>query len=156
MVLAAGLGVAAAGLEALAGVQKVYLMPMTAGLDQHLADQLAREGGFTVVVDPKQAQAVWTERIDAGFFAALNEQYPAAKPEAEKKKTDDSLEAGAKPPASGRSWGRSRGTIFLVGVASRQVVWSTFRPLEDTSPKGLDEAAREVVKRLKRAMGREK
>jgi hypothetical protein len=142
LILAAGLG--AAGLT---GVQKVYLMPMAAGLDQHLANQLAG-AGFTVVVDPKQATAVWTERIDAAFFESLNDLFPPAEHVTEKKK-DESLAGADKPPARG-VWGRTRGTIFLVDVASRRVLWSTFLSIEDTSPKGLHRVAQEIVKRVKK------
>jgi hypothetical protein len=142
LILACGLGAAD-----LRGVEKVYLMPMAAGLDQHLANQLARSG-FTVVVDPKQATAVWTERIDKAFFESLNELFPPAQAEKARKK-DESLEGGDKPPARG-VWGRTRGTIFLVDVATRRVLWSTFLPIEDTSPQGLHRVAQEIVKRVKK------
>ena len=146
LVLASGWGASAAGPAQLSEVQKVYLMPMSGGLDQHLADQLSRQGPFTVVVDPKQADAVWSERVDAGFFEKLNELYPPPKA-AEEKKKNDSLES-VKPPSRG-NWSRGRGTVFLVGVGSRQVLWSTFQPVEDSSPKGLQRVAQNVVKRLK-------
>ena len=69
-VFAQELGTAARAAEpSLAAVQKVYLLPMVGGLDQYLADQITREGLFTVVVDPKQADAVWSERADAGLTA---------------------------------------------------------------------------------------
>jgi len=130
-------------------VQKVYLMPMTGGLDQHLANQLAGQNVFTVVVDPKQADAIWTERIDASFFEALNEIFPPENAANDKDKSKDGgLESADKPPTR-RSWGRTRGTIFLVGVASRQVLWSTFLPMEDSSPKTLHKTAEQIVKRLK-------
>jgi len=146
LVLATTWGVLAAAPADLAGVQKVYLMPMSNGLDQHLADQIARHSLFTVVVDPKQANAIWTERIDRSFFNAFNELFPPPKADNEKeKKKDESLEAAERPPSRG-SWGRTRGTIFLIGVASRQVLWSTFLPLEDTSPKGLHRTAQDIVK----------
>lgn len=145
LVLAAGLGAAELG-----SVQKVYVMPMSSGLDQHLADQIARHNLFTVVVDPKQANAIWTERIDAGFFQSLNEIFPPPQSEKDKeKKKDESLESADKPPTRG-AWGRTRGTIFLVGVGSRQVLWSTFLKMEDNSPKGLHRTAQDIVKNLKR------
>ena len=49
-----------------------------------------------------------------------------------------------------RSLGRARGNVFLVGVASRQVVWSTYLKMDDRSPRGLHDAAREIVKQLKK------
>ncbi len=150
LVLATTWGAVAAAPADLAGVQKVYLMPMSSGLDQHLADQIARHSLFTVVVDPKQANAIWTERIDASFFSAFNELFPPPHPDKDKeKKKEESLAAADKPPSRG-SWGRTRGTIFLVGVQSRQVLWSTFLPLGDTSPKGLHHTAQDIVKNFQR------
>jgi hypothetical protein len=153
VLILAGAWGAAAGSEQLAAVQKVYLMPMTAGLDQHLADQLSRQGVFTVVVDPKQADAVWSDRVDAGFFESLNELYAAGK-EGETKK-DESLEGDAAKPPARRTWNRTRGTVFVVGVASRQVLWSNFREIEDASPKGLQRIAERIVKDLRRDLKKE-
>lgn len=135
----------------LSDIHKVYLMPMSSGLDQYLAQHLAAEGVFTVVVDPKQADAVWSERVDQAFGEALQEMLAAAKPAKDKK------EAGAeeKEPAPRRSSGRSRGNVFLVAVGSRQVVWSTFHKMEDRSPSGLHRVARDIVKELKKDLGRE-
>ena len=134
----------------LASVQKVYLLPMAGGLDQYLAEQITREGLFTVVVDPKQAQAVWSERVDAGFTAVLDELYAAPK------KEETAPPAGPEPtPAARRSASRSRGNVFLVGVSSRQVIWSTFLDLDDTSPRGLSKAAREIVQKVKRGLKKE-
>ncbi len=138
LILGGAWGLEAAGLEA---VRKVYLMPMGAGLDQYLAETITREGVFTVVVDPKQADAVWSERIDAKLAAALDEMRPPAKSEAVKKE-------GGSDQAPRRAAGSPRGTLFLVEVASRQVLWSTFRPIEDTSPKALHRLAQEVIKSL--------
>jgi hypothetical protein len=152
LVLAAGWGARAAGPAQLGGVQKVYLMPMAGGLDQHLADQLSRHGLFTVVVDPKQADAVWSERVDAVFFERLTELYPPPGGPQDQKK-DETLES-ARPPARG-TWARGRGTVFLVDVASRQVLWSTFLDIEDASPKGMQRKAQELVKRLRKDLKRE-
>ena len=151
LVLSVCLGTAARAAEpSLAAVQKVYLLPMVGGLDQYLADQITREGLFTVVVDPKQADAVWSERADAGLTAALDDLYAPAKKEEEPTPT------GFEPPsASRRSASRSRGNIFLVGVGSRQVIWSTFLNLEDTSPKGLSKSARQIVQQVKRGLKKE-
>lgn len=124
-------------------------MPMAGGLDQYLAERLTREGVFTVVVDPKQADAVWSERVDPGFAGALDELYPPPKPEGAKE------EAEAEKPPFRRALGRARGNVFLVGVASRQIIWSTFLRVEDTSPKGLHRAARDIVKILKKDLKRE-
>ncbi len=151
LVLACALGAGAAGAETLEGIRKVYLLSMRGGLDQHLADQLARQGPFAVVVDPKQADAVWTDRVDASLIASLEEIRPAAKEKASQKQ-DGSIESeSANKPSVRSSWGgRTRGTVFVVGVGSRQVLWSTYLPLDDTSPKALHRAAQDIVKQLKK------
>ena len=45
--------------------------------------------------------------------------------------------------------GRGRGTIFLVDVKSRQVLWSLFDKPRNSSPHELDHTAERVVKQLK-------
>lgn len=45
--------------------------------------------------------------------------------------------------------GRGRGTLFLVDVKSRQVLWSAFEKPKNTSPQELDHTAERVVKQLK-------
>src|SRR6185369_11592497 len=108
LVLSLCLGTAARAADAsLAGVQKVYLLPMVGGFDQYLAEQITREGLFTVVVDPKQADAVWSERVDAGLTAALDDLYTPSK------KKDEPAPTGFEaPPISKRAAARSRGNIF--------------------------------------------
>ena len=151
LVLSVCLGTVALAAEpSLATVQKVYLLPMVGGLDQYLAEQITREGLFTVVVDPKQADAVWSERADAGLTAALDDLY--APPKKKEEPTPTGFEP---PPVSRRAASRSRGNIFLVGIGSRQVIWSTFLNLDDTSPKGLSRSARQIVQQVKRGLKKE-
>jgi len=152
-------GVAAASSAAeiptaLAGVHKVYLVPMAGGLDQYLAETLTREGAFTVVVDPKQADAIWSERVDPAFLDTLKDLYPPPAPivKAEKKDaTKDATEVQVEPPHK-RSIGGGRGNVFLVSVGSRQVLWSTYLNLQDRSPKAMHRSAQEIVKQLKKDM----
>ena len=143
----------AADAADLARVQKVYVFPMLGGLDQYLAERLASQGVFTIVLDPKQADAVWTERVDPQLGETLNEIYAPPKPASQKK--EDAAKAEPSEPAGKRSFGRSRGNIFLIDVASRQVVWSTYRKLEDTSPRGLHQAADYIVKQIKKDLKKE-
>ncbi|MBI3693779.1 MAG: hypothetical protein HY238_02910, partial [Acidobacteria bacterium] len=121
LILAFGLGAFAAGPPSLSSVHKVYLMPMSGGLDQYLAERLTTEGVFTVVVDPKQADAVWSERVDSGFTETMQQMYPAPKAAKDAKEKKESDEQTKDQPIR-RSLGRARGNVFLVGVASRQVV----------------------------------
>ncbi len=44
---------------------------------------------------------------------------------------------------------RGRGTIFLVDVKSRQVLWSAFERPKNSNPHELDHTAERVVKLLK-------
>jgi hypothetical protein len=67
----------------LANVRSVYVMPMSRGLDQHIASRLASSGVLQVVADPKLADALLTDRISEGFRIQLDEIAPLPKPEAE-------------------------------------------------------------------------
>ncbi|MBI3664996.1 MAG: hypothetical protein HY236_02025 [Acidobacteria bacterium] len=148
---------AGASAEQLSAVHKVYLLPMAGGLDQYLAQQLTATDVFTVVADPKQADAVWSERVDAAFLSKMDELYPRPKPpepkgskdskEAGKKETDIEMK-GSTPPT--RAPLRSRGNVFLIGVTSRQVIWSTYLSPQDRSSRGLHRAARDIVKQLQK------
>ena len=59
-------------------------------------------------------------------------------------------------PAQSSSFGRGKGTIFLVDAKSRQVVWSTYDPPRSTRSNDLDRAASDIVSRLKKDMKKAK
>ncbi len=140
----------------LSRIRTVYLLPMGQGLDQYLAGRLTSLGLFQVVADPKKADAVFTDRLGEAFEQRLDELFPAA-PSAEESKT-----AGAKAPegqtAPGAregsirpsTWGRGRGTIFLVDARSRAVLWSVYERPRDSSPEQVNRAAERIAARLKR------
>src|ERR1700722_17305840 len=86
----------------------VYILPMAGGLDQYLAESLTRHNVMQVVTDPKLADTVLTDRLDAALEQKLAEFRP------NDKKSDST------PPSSFRS-SRKRGTIFLINVKSRDV-----------------------------------
>src|SRR6185369_14025016 len=67
-------------------VGAVYLLPMTGGLDQYLANRLTAEGLFRVVTDPKLADAVFTDQLGAAFEQKLVDLYPP--PDADAKEDD--------------------------------------------------------------------
>ncbi len=151
LILSAWWGMAAAASPELSSVKKVYLFPMTGGLEQYLAGRLTADAVFQVVVDPKQADAVWTDRVDAAFNAQLDELYPPAKAaETKGKPASEGDISGMKEPPPRRSSGRGRGNLFLVGVGSRRVIWSHYQKVEDTSPGTLHRWARDIVKRLQK------
>jgi len=157
----------------LAGVHKVYLMPMPHGMDQFLANRLTNQHLFEVVTDPKLADAVFTDHLGEGFEAKLEDlTAPPPKPEPKAKPNPDS-EPKAKPaptassgapgnpmaamgdtvnklsnPAMNSSFGRGQGTLFLVNAKSKQVVWSVYAPAKDSSAKEMDRTASAIVSRL--------
>ena len=147
----------------LSSVRAVYTWPMTKSFDQYLAEQIATESVFDVVVDPKLANAVLTDRIDATFLAAMDELFPlpepddsekAGKKDDEEDPADESIEAGGafKRPKN-RPMGRPQGTLFLVDIHSRTVLWSTYLKEYDPSPNKLHQQARSVVLRIKKQLG---
>jgi hypothetical protein len=154
----------------LAEVHSVYVMPMTRGLDQYLANRLTNAHVFQVVTDPKLADAVFTDRIGENFQTQLENIFPTPKPaEAEKpaKPKSDDTDASQNPmlgdtvnhldnPALTSTFGRGKGTIFLVAAKSRQVVWSTFDPSKSTLNTDLDRTASDIVSRLKKALAPKK
>ena len=143
-------------------IRSVYAWPMTKSFDQYLAQQITAEDVFDVVVDPKLAGAILTDRIDAPFLAAMDELFPLPEEEAEEEaqaedsddaSSNESIEAGGamKRPRN-RVLGRPRGTLFLVDVHSRKVVWSTFLKEYEATPNKLNQLARDVVGRLKESL----
>ena len=152
----------ASDFSQLSRVRSVYIWPMYDSFDQYLAEQIAEEDVFEVVVDPKLASAVLTDRIDAPFLEALEEFFPLQEPdeaeqdeaeEEEESASADSIEAGVqlRRPAN-RALSRPKGTLFLVDVSSRRVLWSTFLKEFQPSPNKLHGQARDVVVRLKKQL----
>jgi hypothetical protein len=157
----------------LAGVQNVYIMPMSRGLDQYLASRIASQGVFQVVTDPKRADAVFSDRVGEVLAKQLETIFPTPKsPEeieaeqaaaaalAEKGETeekDTSIAAAMHEtankldsPAANSSFGRSKGNIFLVEAKSRLVLWSTYEPPKSNAARDLDRSANDIVSRLKK------
>jgi hypothetical protein len=132
--------------------QPIYFWSMQSALDQYLAEQAAAAGTVTVTVDPKMAKSIMTDRIDRTFLDAMDELFPVAGRE-EPVKKDESIEGDfqiARP--KNRPKGTPRGTLFLVDVQTRQVIWSTFLGDFDTRPENLHREAQKVIERLIGAM----
>ncbi len=169
-------GILLSGAE-LAGVRSVYLLPMSRGLDQYLANRLTNNHVFTVVTDPKMADAIFTDRIGAPFEEQLKDiTTPAHKAPAAPKSGDEKGAASAgdnpepradvptdtaaastiealatlKTPPSTMS--RAKGTVFLVDPKSREVIWSAYDVPKDSSSEQLDRTASDIVSRLKREL----
>jgi len=182
----------------LAGVRSVYLMPMSRGLDQYLANRLTSEHVFQVVTDPKLADAIFTDRLGESFQSQLETISPTPKPpepvvepdakaegpDAKPVPADKDAKSAAKPkrdkiekphdnsavaalagdvmnktdnPAMNSTFGRGKGTVFLVDAKSRLVVWSTFDPSKLGSDNhDLDRTANDIVSRLKKDLNPKK
>src|SRR5579864_5504108 len=61
-------------------VNTVYILAMTGGMDQYLANRLTTMGVFQVVADPQKADAIITDRLGEPFEAKLTELYPPPPP----------------------------------------------------------------------------
>jgi hypothetical protein len=148
----------------LADVHTVYVLRMSKGLDQYLANRLTTDKVFQIVTDPKLADAVFTDQIGEGFEAKLEELFPppaSEKPEPPPKKDEDEdappsnklvTDTVNKLAAPTSSFGRSQGTVFLVSAKSRQVVWSAYEPAKSGASKDLDRTANDIVSRIRKEL----
>jgi len=166
----------------LANARTVYVLTMSRGLDQYLANRLTNGHVLQVVTDPKLADVILTDRIGDAFQAQLEsispspapdtdeEEKPATKPAAKpdtKPDTKADTKADAKDnqagstmftppvnklanPALASTFGRNKGTIFLVDAKTREVVWSIYDPPKGFASKQMDRTASDIVDRLKR------
>ncbi len=156
-------------------VQRVYLLPMPSSFDQFLANRLTSSGVFQVVTDPAAADAVFTDQLGEAFTARLDELCPApepaaeqpAKPQAEGQPPAKAEPAAPEPPQTSSTPApdserrkpafaavRARGTIFLVDVKTRAVVWSTYDRPRNSRSDELNRAASIVVRRLQHDLKR--
>jgi hypothetical protein len=144
---------------ALGQIQRVYLLPMTAGFDQYLANRLTGQGVFEVVTDPKLADALITDVIGRGFEARYTELYPPPPPPPQEKKEGEEEDKRAEPEPAEQgarmtTFGRGKGNIFVVSVKSKAVVWSIYERPKDMSSQKLDETSERIVSRLKKDLGK--
>jgi type IV secretory pathway VirB10-like protein len=72
--------VPAAVNQQLKQVNTVYILGMSGGMDQYLANRLTNMGVFQVVTDPQKADAIITDRLGEPFEAKLKELYPPPPP----------------------------------------------------------------------------
>src|SRR5258708_14744046 len=70
----------AADMQHLKQIQSVYILPMSSGMDQYLANKIARQGMFQVLTDPQKAAAILAARIAEPFERKLPELYPPPPP----------------------------------------------------------------------------
>jgi hypothetical protein len=156
------LAFAAAAREAAAQPvsRAVYLLPMRSGLDQFLANHLASTPDLHVVTDAKLADLIMTDRLGPGFEQRLKDLFPPP-PEPAPEPPADTDESAAPPPqalvkappvGNLSSFSRGKGNVFLVDIASRQVIWSTFEPPDGNASEDLERSAGRIVKKLRKDM----
>ncbi len=153
-------------------VQAVYLLPMANGLDQYLAHRITSEAIYTVVTDPKLADAVFTDQIGASFERRLTELYPPPSPPeettAEKEKDPKTKEQdrdaedaklrerlqreGQARPLS--QFQRGQGNLFLVDLKSRKVLWSVHDRPKNFHPLEMEKTSGRISARLRKDLGR--
>lgn len=173
---------AACAAAQLSSVHTVYLLPMSNGMDQYLANRLTQTGTFQVVTDPKRADAVFTDRVGESFEQRMEALYPPEpkpKPEPPKeakkeaapkdasKKDDVKKDEAKKPeedkppaisdaieagPARSSAFSRAPGNVFLVDVRTRNVLWSTYARPKRISPDELTGTAKTVIDRLAKTL----
>ena len=131
-------------------VKTVYLMPMSRGLDQYLAERLTGQGVLQVVTDPKRADAVITDRVGGNFEQSMADLYEEKKPKSDKAEDNSFQRPSMQPLSSGK------GNIFLVDRKSRDVLWSTFVVPKTTGLQDLNRTADAIVDKLAKARGRKK
>ncbi len=130
----------------------VYVLPMSNGMDQFLANHLTSSHALQVVADPKKAELFLTDRLGQSLEMRLTEILPPPAPPkpkegAEKKAAGDAANTAA-PVGSFQATARGKGNLFLVDGASRRVVWSMFVKPAEITPQAMDRTAGRVVKRL--------
>lgn len=135
-----------------AGPKTVYILPMTAGLDQYLAQWLTKDHVMTVVADPKAADVVMTDRLGEGFEEKMKEIRPDLAKPARSDKDDKSDKGDLKSNDTTQhrfTTSRTQGTIFLVDAKTRKVLWSDYqKPPRSHSDSDLNRTAEEIVKKL--------
>ncbi len=160
----------------LEAVKTVYLLPMSNGLDQYLANAISRLGVLEVVTDPQKADAVLTDHVGAAFEDTMKSLYPPPAPPtppkteeatvpdtAKKKKSPEKAEKDAAAKAEAEqitkeneapvysTFSRGHGMVFLVDRHSRSVIWSIYAKPKDTQPKTLDRLANHIASQLSTA-----
>jgi len=160
-VLAAAAGDAPA--PQLAAVQTVYILPMGGGMDQYLANRLTAMHVVQVAADPQNADAIFTDQLGETFEHRLEDLYPKpAPPKADVDKDKDkdrnssvsdavALADKGQATAPVSTFGRGKGTFFLVDRKTRNVLWSTWEKPAGTRPEQLRRTADIVAKQFKTA-----
>jgi hypothetical protein len=138
-VFAAGLG----------DIKAVYLLPMSGGLDQYLAQQLTSSAVLQVVTDPQKADVIFTDHLGETFEQSLADLYQTKSKADEKSAEEDK---GATFARSGMQGKRGHGTIFLVNRRTHEVLWSVYELPKDNRPAGLRHSAGRISEQLAKSI----
>ena len=122
----------------------VYILPMSNSLDQFLAIKLTTGLVMQVVTDAHKADAIFTDRIGAGFEQKLDEIF-GGKP----KDADDSEDKASRHAV--QSVSRGKGAIFLVDPKTRNVIWSDYEHAKSSSPEEMNHLAERIASHLEKA-----
>lgn len=148
-------------------VKSVYILPMGNAFDQYLANAVTRKGVLQVVTDPAKADVIFTDRLGKTFEEKMRELYPEpkveepAKPEKDEKDKDAEEEKPAAfdvkntLPDRPSTFGRGKGTYFLVNRATRNVIWSLYAKPSTGRPEDLNDTAKGVAGELAKAIDRQ-
>lgn len=134
-------------------VKTVYLLKMTAGLDQYLANELTTGNVYAVTTDPQRADALFTDSVGEAFEKRIAELYPppAAKKDEKEKTETESKDQVVRLGTS--TWSRGHGTVFLVDRKTRNVLWSMHRTTKNTQRAEMVEQAKKIAAQLKKDLG---
>jgi len=144
---------------AITHIHRVYVLPMTGGLDQYLANRLTANGRYTVVTDPDQAEAILTDQLGQVFDERMRQLYPPPEPPKPKdapppkdSADDPSLAAlmgaASSPNSQVSTFSRGKGNVFVVDRTTKRVLWSTFLRPKNTRPEEMNRTADTIVDRL--------
>ncbi|MFB3828913.1 MAG: hypothetical protein ACE15B_19255 [Bryobacteraceae bacterium] len=143
-----------AAFQAAGAGRTVYVLPMSNGMDQFLANHLTGSQTLQVVADPKKAELFLTDRLGQSLEMRLAEILPPPAPpkpkEGEEKKAAGDTANVPAPVGSFQATARGKGNVFLVEGATRRVIWSMFIKPAGTTPQAMDKTAGRVVERLKK------
>ena len=129
---------------ALPRFRTVYILEMSNGLDQHLANRLTGSRVMWVVLEPKRADAVLTESLDESFWSWLAQDLSSRLPAQRRRRRS---RAGIRKNAARQLQTSGHG---LPGGSARQVVlWSAWENPKNPSPVELGHSAERIANQLK-------
>ena len=128
-------------------VRSIYILSMGSQMDQFLANRLSRMGMIQVAADPQSADAILTDRLGEGLEKKLDELYPAPVKDEDE---DSDVKKDEQSQLRASSFGRGKGTYFIVDRKTRNVLWSIYARPKNSGDDELDKTAERIVSRLKK------